>query len=120
MFIRWINQVEEIGCDREREFVIGQLGAGILLGGERRHQPLELFERGDAVLELPSPVIPVGIGNPVPETPSGRVKFFKGVAPGSRWRLILSRSWRFSIAMHYLQAHYRIEPNSVKRTTISL
>jgi hypothetical protein len=48
------------------------------------------------------------------------VKFFKGVAPGSRWRLILSRSWRFSIAMHYLQAHYRIEPNSVKRTTISL
>lgn len=71
MFIRRIDQVEKIGRDGERQLVIGQLRAGVFLRRQRGHQPRQLFEPGDAVLKLPVPVVPIRVGNIVPETTAG-------------------------------------------------
>ena len=77
MFIRRINEVEKIGRDGERELVVGEFRAGVLFRCERGHQTLQLFQRRDAVLELPVPVVPVGIGNVVPEAAPGRMELFE-------------------------------------------
>ena len=61
VFIRRINQVEKARRDGQGQFRVGQFGAGIFLRRERWHQPLELFERSDAVFELPAPVVPVSV-----------------------------------------------------------
>jgi hypothetical protein len=49
MFIRGIDQVEKIRRDGQGEFVIGEFGAGVFLGRQRRQQPLQLVERGDPI-----------------------------------------------------------------------
>ena len=77
MFVRRINQVEKIRRDGQRELVVGQFCAGEFLRRERGHQSLQLLRRGDAVFELPAPVVPVGIGNVVPEAAAGGVKFLQ-------------------------------------------
>ena len=77
IFIRRINQVEKIRRDGQREFGVREFRAGKFLRRERGHQPLQLFRRGDAVFELPAPVVPVGVGNVMPETAAGGVKFLQ-------------------------------------------
>ena len=94
MLVRRVNEVEEEGCDGEREFGFGELRAGEFLGREGGHQALELFERGDAVFELPMPVVPVGVGNIAPEAAPGGCELFQGVQGGgvraavARWVVV--------------------------------
>ena len=71
VFIRRINQVEKIRRDAERELVVRELRARQFLRRERGQEFLQLLDRGDAVLQLPVPVVPVGVRNVVPETPTG-------------------------------------------------
>ena len=77
----------------------------------------QLLETRDAVLELPLPVVPIGLGNVLPEAPSGRVKFLERMETVTRWRLVVGRSWGSGVAVHRLQAHYRGQPGAVKLTT---
>ena len=62
-----IDQVEKIWRDRERELLVGVRTPGFLVRRER-HQLLQLLDRGDAVLELPRPVLPIALGNVLPES----------------------------------------------------
>jgi hypothetical protein len=87
MLIRRVNQVEKIRRDGQRELVVRQFRAGEFLRRERGHQPLQLLRRGDAVFELPAPVVPVGIGNIVPEAAAGGVEFLQRLESVVRWRL---------------------------------
>ncbi len=82
IFVRRVNEVEEVGGDGQREFGVGQERAGAFLGGERGHEALELLDRGDAVLELPAPVIPILVGNVAPEAAAGGTKLFEGIQLG--------------------------------------
>ena len=82
VLIRRINQVEEIRRDGEGELVIRQFGPGVFLRREGRHQAHQLFQRGDPVLELPAPVVPVGVGHVGPETAARRGELLEGVKPG--------------------------------------
>ncbi len=77
ILVRRINQVEEIGRDGQRELVVGQFRAGIFLRRQRRHQPLQLFEGRDSMLELPVPVVPIRVGNVAPKSPAGGVKLLE-------------------------------------------
>ena len=88
ILIRRVNQVEEIRRDGQRQLVVGQLRAGEFLRRQRRHQPLKLLDRGDAVLELPVPVVPVGIGNVGPKTPPRRAELLERLRQPTRWRLL--------------------------------
>ena len=63
VLVRRIDQVEEIRRDGQGQLVVGEARARPLLRREGRHQPLQLLQRGDPVLELPVPVVPVGIRN---------------------------------------------------------
>ena len=87
VFVRGIDQVEKVRRDGERELVIREFRAGIFLGRQRRHQPMQLLERGNAVLELPVPVVPVRIRNVAPEAPAGGMKFFESLECATRRRL---------------------------------
>ena len=102
MLIRGINQVEEIRRDGESELVIRQLGPGVFLRGERRHQAHQLFQRGDPVLELPAPVVPVGVGHVGPETASRRDELLEGVQPGWGWLLVVS--CRLGFGVHFFRS----------------
>ena len=75
-FVGGIDQVKEVRGDRQGQLLIGQGGAGVLFGRESGHQPLKLLNRGDAVLELPMPIVPVRIGNVTPKAASGREELF--------------------------------------------
>ena len=77
MFVRRINQVEEIRRDGQCEFGVRQFRAGKFLRRERGQESLQLLRRCDAVFELPAPVIPIGVGNIVPEAAPGGVKFLE-------------------------------------------
>ena len=77
MFVRRINQVEEIRGDGKRKLGVGQFRPGEFLRRERGHQPLELLGAGDAVFELPVPVVPVGISDVVPKAAPGGMEFFQ-------------------------------------------
>ena len=77
IFIGRVNQIEEIRGDTQRQLVVGEGGPGEFLGRERGQEPLQLLNGGDAMLELPAPVIPVGVGNVVPETATGRTELFQ-------------------------------------------
>ena len=70
VFIRWIDEVEEIWSDRKP--AICQCGAGVFFWRKRRHEALELIERSDSVLKLPNPVAPLLVGNIAPKAFSGR------------------------------------------------
>src|ERR1051326_6466907 len=87
IFIRRIDEVEEVGSDGQRQFCVGQDRACPLLGGEGRHEPFKLVERNDAVFELPTPVVPLVIRHIVPKSTSGGSKLFKEVEPWTWWRL---------------------------------
>ena len=52
-----LDQIEKMRRDREREFVAGKQHAGAFFIG-KGEMLLELRQRGDAILELPFPVIP--------------------------------------------------------------
>ena len=88
IFIRRINQVEKIRRDGERELGVRQFRAGKFLRRERGQKSLQLLHRGDAVLELPAPVVPVGVGNVAPEAASGGLEFFQGLKRTARRRLL--------------------------------
>jgi len=76
-FVRRINQVEEIRRDGQRQLRVGELAAGEFLRRERGHQLLQLFDGGDAMFELPAPVVPVGVSHFRPKAASGRFEFFQ-------------------------------------------
>lgn len=71
ILVRGIDQVEKIGSNSQRQFVIGQFRAGEFLRCERRHEPLELLGGGNAMFQLPMPIIPLGFGDTAPETAPG-------------------------------------------------
>ncbi len=79
IFIGRINEIEEEGCDGQRQLGIGQLSAGIFLRGEGRHQAMELFQAGDAVFQLPLPTVPLPVRNVAPKPASGRMEFLQFV-----------------------------------------
>ena len=76
VFIRRINQVEKIRRDGERELGVREFRAGEFLRRERGQKFLQLLHRRDAVLELPFPVVPVGVRNIAPQTASGGMELF--------------------------------------------
>jgi len=53
-----VNEVEEVRRDGEREFLAGQQDAFAFLG-RKRQQRLQRLQRGDAMTELPAPIVPV-------------------------------------------------------------
>jgi hypothetical protein len=72
-----IDQIEKVRRDRERQTAVREPGAGVFLRRERRHQALELFQRRDAVLELPNPAIPVLVWHIAPKAPTGGMKLLE-------------------------------------------
>ena len=54
-----IDEVEEVGGDREGEFLVGEAATGTLIGVEFEVL-FQIPEGGEAVFELPLPVVPVG------------------------------------------------------------
>ena len=79
VLVRWINQIEKVGRDRQGKFVIGQSGTGEFLGRQRRHQTLQLLHVGDAVLKLPMPIVPIAGRNIAPKSPAGGAKFLESI-----------------------------------------
>ena len=75
IFVRGIDQVEKVGSDGQGQFMVGQFRAGEFLGRKGGQEFLELFDGGDAVFELPAPIVPIGIGNVVSEAASGGFEF---------------------------------------------
>ena len=75
MLVGGVNQVEKVRRDGQRELVICEFCAGKFLRRERGHQALQLLGRRDAMFELPTPVLPVGVRNVMPETAAGGAKF---------------------------------------------
>ena len=57
-FIGRVNQVEEERRDPQSEPGVRQLRAGVFFRRECRHQALELFDVGDALPQLPAPIVP--------------------------------------------------------------
>src|SRR5438445_13843970 len=62
-----VDQVEKIRRDRQCELVPGKSDASALLGRER-HVTLQLVEGRDAVLQLPTPVLPICCRDVLPMT----------------------------------------------------
>ena len=91
MLIRRVNQVEKIRRDGQREPGVRELRAGEFLRRERGHQPPQLFRRRYPVFELPAPVVPVGVGNIMPETAPGGVEFLQKLELVACWRLLATR-----------------------------
>ncbi len=60
-----INQVKKIRGDRHRQLVAREEHPGALVRRER-HVALEVLQLGQAVFELPAPVIPIACGNVLP------------------------------------------------------
>ena len=79
VFVRRVNQVKEVGRDGQRQLMVGQLRAGDFLRRERRHQPLELLDSHNPVLELPVPVVPVLIQHIGPKTPPRRAELLESL-----------------------------------------
>ena len=79
IFIRRVNEVEEEGRNAQCEPGVGQLRAGVFLRRERRHEPLQLAQSGNAVAELPLPTVPVFVRNVAPKCFAGRVKSFESI-----------------------------------------
>jgi hypothetical protein len=79
MLVHRVNEIEKIRRDGEREFVVRQFRAGEFLGRERGHQPLQLLRRGDAMFELPAPIVPISVGNIAPKAATGGVKFLQAL-----------------------------------------
>ena len=77
-----VNEVEEIGRDGQGQFGVGQHRAGVFLRREGGHQALQLLQGGDAVFELPAPVVPVGFGDIGPKAAAGGMEFFEGIQAG--------------------------------------
>ena len=90
--VRRVNEVEKIRRDGERELVVGEFCARMFLRRERGQKLLQLLDRGDAVLHLPAPVVPVGVGNVMPETPSGGFESLQRFGPVVRRRLLTAQS----------------------------
>jgi hypothetical protein len=91
MLVRRVNEVEEIRRDGQRQLVVGQLRPGAFLRRQRGHQVFELCQRTDAVLELPTPVVPVGLGNVAPETAPRRMELFEPLKSLACRRLLAAR-----------------------------
>jgi len=77
ILIGWVDEIEKIGCDRESEFVIGQRGAGEFFRRQRRHQPLQLIDIGDAVLAIASASYSSPPPGHRPKIPARRVEFLE-------------------------------------------
>ena len=77
-----VDQVEKVGRNAQGQLFIGQEGSGVFLRRQRWQQPLQLFQRSDAVFELPPPIVPIRFADIGPETPSGRMEFFEGLKFG--------------------------------------
>ncbi len=65
-----IDEVEEVGCDCEGKFLVGEKATGALIRVEFEVL-FQIPEGGEAVFELPLPVVPVGGGNMSPMALSG-------------------------------------------------
>ena len=80
-----VDEVEKIRRDRERKLLVGEEATGFL-GRRECHMPLELLHRRDAVLQLPSPVAPIGFRHVLPKAlalePGGAVFRVGHVAEG--------------------------------------
>src|SRR5439155_24018164 len=87
-FVRRINQVEEIRRDGQRQLRVGELAAGEFLRRERGHQLLKPLDGGDAMSELPAPVVPVGFQHIRPKAASDRFEFFQRTELTTRGRLL--------------------------------
>ena len=85
-----LDQVEEMWRDGEREFVAGKKHAGPFLIGESE-MLLELRQGGDAILELPFPVVPE-FRRDIREIP-GRVVMnsFPSFLPSARVSILICR-----------------------------
>ena len=84
-------RLKKYGVMASASLCVREFRAGKFLRRERGHQSLQLLRRGDAVFQLPAPVVPVGVGNVVPETASGGVEFFQSLKTVTRWRLLAIR-----------------------------
>jgi len=62
-----VDQVEEIRRDRQRQLLVRVVAAGLLVVRER-HVALELLPGRYAVLQLPDPVSPLGLGDVLPKS----------------------------------------------------
>ena len=88
MLIRRIDQVEKVRRDAQCQLVVRQPGPGQFLRRERGQQRLELLHRGDAVLQLPAPVIPLRRRDIRPETATGGTESFEGRSGRGTGRLV--------------------------------
>ena len=69
-----VDEVEEMRRDRKRELVGREEAPFPLLLGEHKHL-LQLGERGDAVTQLPVPVVPLRGGHVFPSALAGMPVF---------------------------------------------
>lgn len=61
MLVAGVDEVEKVRGDGHGELGSRQDGPSPFGGGEIGNETFELLEGGDAVLELPAPIIPVGV-----------------------------------------------------------
>ena len=77
ILVRRIDEVEKIRRDGEGQLGVGEPGTGFFFGREGGEEFPQLFQRGDAVLELPAVVVPVRVGDVAPEAAPSGVELFQ-------------------------------------------
>ena len=75
-----VNKIEEIGRDGQGQFVmLARTVPSNSSGRQRGQEALQFLQRRNAVLKLPLPIIPIGIGDIAPEASAGRMEFFQAM-----------------------------------------
>ena len=77
LWVICVNECEIVRGDGHGQLGVGQLRALNFGLGKIRDVFLQLLQRGDTVLELPTPVGPVFIGNLIPQSFAGSVEHFQ-------------------------------------------
>ena len=81
-----VDEVKKLRRDGHRQFGVGQARALGFRFGEIRDVLLQLLQRGDAVFELPLPVVPICIGHAFPRAESGGVELLEFAQPIVMWQ----------------------------------
>src|SRR5437867_9539218 len=77
MLVGGVDEIKKIGGDCQRQLGIGELRAGVVLRREGGHEALKLWQRCDAILQLPGPAIPIRFRNVAPKTPASGTKLLQ-------------------------------------------
>ena len=112
ILIARINEIEKIRRDRQRELFIREQRSRVFLGSQRGKELLQLRECRDSVLQLPTPIIPIGVTDIAPKAFARGSEFFQGIK-FCGVGFILRRRGLKSVPLHF--PHYKIDRNCVKQ-----